>query len=77
MLQKFVRHNNSDNPYISSLSPKEVEECYDDIYQMWLIAKLGIDNIERKKRGEAVLKKMNKQNFKQYRNTLVKRMVKV
>lgn len=59
MLQKFVRHNNSDNPYISSLSPKEVEECYDDIYQMWLIAKLEIDNIERKKRVEAVLKKIN------------------
>jgi len=37
-----------------------VEECYDDIYQMWLIAKLGIDNIERKKRVEAVLKKINK-----------------
>lgn len=59
MLQKFVRHNNSNNPYISSLSPKEVEECYDDIYQMWLIAKLEIDNIERKQRVEAVLKKIN------------------
>lgn len=59
MLQKFVRHNNSDNLYISSLSPKEVEECYDDIYQMWLLAKLEIDNIERKQRVEAVLKKIN------------------
>ena len=59
MLQKFVRHNNRDNPYISALSPKEIEECYDDIYQMWLLAKLEIDNIERKKRVEVVLKKIN------------------
>lgn len=59
MLQKFVRHNNADNAYISGLSPKEIEDCYDDIYQMWLLAKLEIDNIERKKRVEAVLKKIN------------------
>lgn len=59
MLQKFVRHNNSDNPYISGLSPEEIEGCYDDIYQMWLLAKLEIDNIERKKRVEAVLKRIN------------------
>lgn len=59
MLQKFVRHNNSDNLYISGLSPKEIEDCYDDIYQMWLLAKLEIDNTERKKRVEAVLKKIN------------------
>lgn len=59
MFQKFVRHNNSDNPYISSLSPKEVEDYYDDIYHMWLLSKLEIDNMERKKRVEDVLKKIN------------------
>lgn len=59
MFQKFVRHNNNDNLYISSISPKEVEECYDDIYQMWLLAKLEIDNLERKKRVEDVLRKIN------------------
>lgn len=59
MFQKFVRHNNSDNPYISSLPAKEVEECYDDIYQMWLLAKLEIDNLGRKKRVETVLQKIN------------------
>lgn len=59
MFQKFVRHNNNDNLYISSISPKEVEDCYDDIYQMWLLAKLEIDNLERKKRVEDVLKKIN------------------
>ncbi len=59
MLQKFVRHNNSDNPYISALSPKEVEDYYDDIYQMWLLSKLEVDNVERKKRVEDVLRKIN------------------
>lgn len=59
MLQKFVRHNNEYNPYIKGLSPEELESCYDDIYQMWLLAKLEIDNLERKKRVESVLQKIN------------------
>lgn len=59
MLQKFVRHNNEDNPYIKGLSPDELEACYDDIYQMWLLAKLEIDNLERKKRVEETLKQIN------------------
>ena len=59
MLQKFVRHNNEDNPYIKRLSPDALESCYDDIYQMWLLAKLEIDNLERKKRVEIVLQNIN------------------
>lgn len=59
MLQKFVRHNNEENPYIKGLSPNELEACYDDIYQMWLLAKLEIDNLDRKKRVEEVLKNIN------------------
>lgn len=59
MLQKFVRHNNEDNPYIASLSPVALETCYDDIYQMWLLAKLEIDNLERKKRVEEILQNIN------------------
>ena len=59
MLQKFVRHNNEENPYIKGLSPDELEACYDDIYQMWLLAKAEIDNLERKKRVESVLQKIN------------------
>ncbi len=63
MLQKFVRHNNSENPYISSLSSNEIEDCYDDIYQMWLLAKLEIVNLERKQRVETVLKKSTNRNY--------------
>ena len=59
MLQKFVRHNNEENPYIKGLSPDELEACYDDIYQMWLLSKLEIDNLGRKKRVETVLQKIN------------------
>lgn len=59
MLQKFVRHNNEDNHYIKGLSPDKLEACYDDIYQMWLLAKLEIDNLECKKRVEETLKQIN------------------
>ena len=59
MLQKFVRHNNEENPYIKGLSSDEIETCYDDIYQMWLLAKLEIDNLERKKRVEETLSQIN------------------
>ena len=59
MLQKFVRHNNEENPYIKTLSSDKLEACYDDIYQMWLLAKLEIDNLECKKRVEETLKQIN------------------
>lgn len=59
MLQKFVRHNNTANAYISSLSDGETEAYYDDIYQMWLLAKLELDNVERKKRATRCLDKIN------------------
>lgn len=59
MLQKFVRHNNSDNAYISSMSPQEIETAYDDIYQMWLIAKLELDNKERSLRVKELLRRIN------------------
>ena len=58
MLQKFVRHNNTDNTCISSLTTEDIETCYDDIYQMWLLAKLEIDNLDRKKRVEEILRRI-------------------
>ena len=59
LLQKFIRHNNDDNAYIQSLNPAELESCYDDIYQMWLLAKMEIDNLDRKKRVNEILAKIN------------------
>lgn len=59
MLQKFVRHNNKSNHFIRAMSNEETEECYDDIYQMWLLAILELDNVERKQRVEKTLEKIN------------------
>lgn len=59
MLQKFIRHNNDDNPLINSLSPEELEKCYDDIYQLWILATLEIENIDRKRRLKELLGKIN------------------
>lgn len=59
MLQKFVRHNNDKNERISSMNAEELEACYDDIYQLWLLATIEIDNIERKKRMKKLLGEIN------------------
>lgn len=60
MLQKFIRHNNRDNPVIAAMSDDELEAVYDDIYQMWLLAMLELDNVERKKRAKELLGKINR-----------------
>lgn len=59
MFHRFIRHNNQDNSQISTMTDDEIEGCYDDIYQLWLLAKLEIDNLERKKRAETILQKVN------------------
>lgn len=59
MLQKFVRHNNEDNAYIKGLSHEELEACYDDIYQMWLLATLELNNVERAQRVKKILGAIN------------------
>lgn len=46
LLNKFVRHDDSDNEYISSLRKEELEEIYDSIYQMWLLAKMRLEQKE-------------------------------
>ena len=59
MLNRFIRHNNDDNTYINGLGQEELEAWYDDIYQLWLLAALEIDNFERKKRVTELLGKIN------------------
>lgn len=59
MMDKFVRHNNKDNAFIAAMSPNEIESTYDDIYQMWLLAMLELDNVDRKKRAKELLGKIN------------------
>lgn len=48
LLNKFIRHNNKNNTYISNMNDKEVETVYDEIYQMWLLAKLELQYREKR-----------------------------
>lgn len=59
LLNKFIRHNNDENEFIANMTIKELEEIYDDIYQLWLLAMLEIDNIERKQKMKELLTKVN------------------
>lgn len=60
LLNKFVRHDQTQTPHIATMKPQEIEECYDDIYQMWLLAKLEIDHYtDRKNRIAGLIEKLN------------------
>lgn len=64
LLNKFIRHDHSQTPYIGSMSEKSLEEVYDDIYQLWLLAKLEIDNVERKERMKTLLDEINAEKYR-------------
>ena len=56
-----IRHNNEEegnhfNPQMQNISKKELEEIYDDTYQLWLLAVLTLDNRERQKKYEEMRK---------------------
>ena len=59
LFNKFVRHDNADNNYISSMSVSEIEDVYDDIYQMWLLAKLQLEQLDRNDKIRDIIKKIN------------------
>jgi len=52
-----IRHNNSDKT--AHLTEAELEEIYDDTYQLWLLAVLTLDNRERQKKYEEMRKSGN------------------
>lgn len=50
-----IRHNNTadgsdHNILLDNMEPGELEKVYDDTYQLWLLAILQLDNVERKRR---------------------------
>lgn len=53
-----IRHNNAasgkdHNILLDNMGPEELEKIYDDTYQLWLLAVLQLDNVERKQRIKA------------------------
>ncbi len=59
LLNKFIRHDTSENEQITKMTDDDLEMVYDDIYQMWLLAKLLLDHTERKERISTILKFIN------------------
>lgn len=60
LMNKFVRHDQSKTPHIATMTSQEIEKCYDDIYQMWLLAKLELDYYaDRKDRIAVLIEKLN------------------
>ena len=59
LFNKFIRHDNVDNNYISSMSDSEIEEVYDDMYQMWLLAKLQLEQAGRNDKIRGLIKSIN------------------
>jgi hypothetical protein len=68
LLNNFIRHNHDEKEYIVNLSKMELEEIYDDTYQMWLLAKLRLDNIERKKEFLKLIKHLQIAKLYNFRN---------
>ncbi|MBS6215586.1 MAG: hypothetical protein KH704_01530 [Clostridiales bacterium] len=59
LINKFVRHNQAQTPAIYEMNDEELEFWYDNIYQMWLLAKLELEHVGRKKRIAELLVKIN------------------
>ena len=59
LLNKFIRHNNSENRVISQTSDSELEAVYDEIYQMWLLAKMQLEHAKRKSTISELINKIN------------------
>lgn len=57
LINKFVRHNQAQTPAIYEMNDEELEFWYDNIYQMWLLAKLELEHVGRKKRIAELLVK--------------------
>ena len=51
-----IRHNNSDKPIVKNLSPEELENWYDELYQLLLFCVLIRDNKDRKDKMAEFLK---------------------
>ena len=62
-----IRHNNIDcndkgnyKKYVSEMPPEQIEEWYDETYQMCLLAFLEIEQYERKKKFDVLKENIDK-----------------
>lgn len=57
-----IRHNNKDgknaSEYVTNISDEELEQWYDETYQMLLLSMLELDNIERNKKVTELKRKI-------------------
>lgn len=59
LLNKFIRHDNSENIYISGLTDEQIEHVYDEIYQMWLLAKMQLSYLGKKDKIQILINNIN------------------
>ncbi len=59
LFNKFIRHNNEDIEFIKNLNDQELETIYDEIYQMWLLAKMQLEYYENKSHIDNVIKNIS------------------
>ena len=59
LMNKFIRHNNNDNKFIKTLNDKQTEEIYDNIYQMWLLAKMELEQADRNDGIKSLIRDVN------------------
>ena len=61
LFNRFIRHNSSKDKFITNMSEEQIEDVYDDIYQMWLLAKM---QLEQANRSDKIKKLINDINVK-------------
>ena len=59
LMNKFIRHNNNDNKFIKTLNDIQTEEIYDNIYQMWLLAKMELEQADRNDGIKSLIRDVN------------------
>lgn len=60
LMNAFIRHNNDENEFIKEMDLNEKEKVYDELYQMWIIAKLMLDyNSEQKEYVDSLISGLN------------------
>ena len=58
LLNAFIRHETNSNVYISSLNDDELEKVYDEIYEMYLLAKMQLEYHKNSKFVSEVIKNL-------------------